>query len=81
MKIGELYDMARSYLPDINPTLFTHFYNIGLSKLTNEIRLVRETDTYTDSTYQDALSDTVKILEVRIDGEVCPRYIGGGYNV
>jgi len=71
MKIGTLYDMARHYLPDINTTMFTEFYQQALDKLCTDVNISRVTETVATSSLNT--NDIVKIYHVTYNGEEIQR--------
>ena len=79
MKIGEIYDMAKGYLPHVTPALLTHFYNMGLDKISSDVRISVLTETYDTTTYPSMPLNAVKIMSVEVDGELSSRLIGGQY--
>ena len=75
MKIGELFETARMYLPGINATIFTMFYNQALEKMSYDFNIAERTDTFTGADVASMPQYATKILEVYYDGEQVPRLV------
>ena len=76
MKVGELYETARMYLPGINTTIFTMFYNQALEKLSYDLNIAERTDTFTGDDVEDVPLFATKILKVYYNGTELARLVG-----